>query len=165
MPSSAKYGTFKNEVREMLEITFGIDFEQASSAQLNKAISSVIMLKLAKKANAFKKEYTAQNKKHVYYLSLEFLTGRMHRNNLYNLGYDKFAEKLCSECGFTTEEVYAEEADPGLGNGGLGRLAACYMDGLTSCNYAATGFSIRYEYGIFKQKIVSGWQLELPDLW
>ena len=165
MPSSAKYSTFKNEVREMLEITFGIDFEQASSAQLNKAISSVIMLKLAKKANAFKKEYTAQNKKHVYYLSLEFLTGRMLRNNLYNLGYDKFAEKLCSECGFTTEEVYAEEADPGLGNGGLGRLAACYMDGLTSCNYAATGFSIRYEYGIFKQKIVNGWQLELPDLW
>ncbi|MBR0142720.1 MAG: glycogen/starch/alpha-glucan phosphorylase [Clostridia bacterium] len=166
MPLNAKEEkTFRSDVSEMLEITYGVSLKDATASQLNKAISSVIMLKLAKKATGFKKEAQSQNRKRVYYLSLEFLLGRMLRNNLYNLGMEKEAEELIRECGFTPDEVYREETDPGLGNGGLGRLAACYMDGLTSCNYIATGYSIRYEYGIFRQKIVNGWQLELPDLW
>ena len=166
MPSPAKEEkNFRSDVIEMLEVTYGATLKDATASQLNKAIAAAVMLKLAKKATAFKKEAAAENRKRVYYLSLEFLMGRMLRNNLYNLGLEKEAEEIIRACGFTPDEVYAEETDPGLGNGGLGRLAACYMDGLTSCNYAASGFSIRYEYGIFRQKIVNGWQLELPDLW
>jgi len=163
--TSFSYNSFRQAVSDMLEVTYGLSLEEANSLQLNKAISSVVMLNLAHKAAAFKKEQEQQDKKRVYYLSLEFLTGRMLRNNLYNLGMEAFAQALAQECGYTSEEIYNEEPDPGLGNGGLGRLAACYMDGLTTQNYSATGFSIRYEYGIFRQRIVNGWQLELPDLW
>ena len=166
MPSIAKEDkSFRSDISEMLEVTYGVSLDDATPSQLNKAIASAVMLRLAKKAKAFKKEAAAQNRKRVYYLSLEFLMGRMLRNNLYNLGLEKEAEDIIRERGFTPDEIYGEETDPGLGNGGLGRLAACYMDGLTSCDYIATGYSIRYEYGIFRQKIVNGWQLELPDLW
>ena len=163
--SPMDYASFKRDVSEMLEVTYGHSADQASASQLNKAISAVVMLMLAKKASSFRKEYESAQKKRVYYLSLEFLMGRMLRNNLYNMGLEGYVSELCSEFGFTTDDVYNEEPDPGLGNGGLGRLAACYLDGLTSCNFPATGFSIRYEYGIFKQKIVNGWQLEMPDIW
>ena len=98
-------------------------------------------------------------------MSMEFLVGRTLRNNLFNLGIEKEAKELLSEYDFSLDEIYNMEPDPGLGNGGLGRLAACYLDALTSNEYPVTGFSILYEYGIFKQVITNGWQQEFPDQW
>ena len=96
---------------------------------------------------------------------MEFLVGRTLRNNLFNLGIEKEAKTFLSEHDFSLDEIYNMEPDPGLGNGGLGRLAACYLDALTSNEYPVTGFSILYEYGIFKQVITNGWQQEFPDQW
>ncbi|MEG1757955.1 MAG: glycogen/starch/alpha-glucan phosphorylase, partial [Oscillospiraceae bacterium] len=96
---------------------------------------------------------------------MEFLVGRSLKNNLYNLEINEAAEKLLEECGLKLEMLYDMEPDAGLGNGGLGRLAACYLDGLATQDYTATGYSILYEYGIFKQKIIAGWQQELADNW
>jgi len=96
---------------------------------------------------------------------MEFLVGRTLRNNLFNLGIEKEAKEFLSEYDFSLDEIYNMEPDPGLGNGGLGRLAACYLDALTSNEYPVTGFSILYEYGIFKQVITNGWQQEFPDQW
>ena len=98
-------------------------------------------------------------------MSMEFLVGRTLRNNLFNLGMEKEAKEFLSENNFSLDEIYNMEPDPGLGNGGLGRLAACYLDALTSNEYPVTGFSILYEYGIFKQVITNGWQQEFPDQW
>ena len=98
-------------------------------------------------------------------MSMEFLVGRTLRNNLFNLGIEKEAKEFLSENNFSLDEIYNMEPDPGLGNGGLGRLAACYLDALTSNEYPVTGFSILYEYGIFKQVITNGWQQEFPDQW
>ena len=98
-------------------------------------------------------------------MSMEFLVGRTLRNNLFNLGIEKEAKEFLSEYDFSLDEIYNMEPDPGLGNGGLGRLAACYLDALTSNEYPVTGFSILYEYGIFKQVITNGWQQEFPDQW
>ena len=98
-------------------------------------------------------------------MSMEFLVGTSLRNNLFNLGLeDKFASVL-KNVGFSLSELYEMEPDAGLGNGGLGRLASCYMDSMTTLGLPGTGFSIRYEFGIFRQKIVDGWQMEFPDDW
>lgn len=96
---------------------------------------------------------------------MEFLIGRSLKNNLYNLGLTKVVQEAISDTGITLDQLYDMEADAGLGNGGLGRLAACFMDSLASGNYPAMGFSIRYDYGFFKQKIVDNQQVELPDMW
>ena len=98
-------------------------------------------------------------------MSMEFLVGRTLRNNLFNLGLESEAKDYLKENNFSLNEIYNMEPDPGLGNGGLGRLAACYLDALTSNEYPVTGFSILYEYGIFKQVITNGWQQEFPDQW
>lgn len=109
--------------------------------------------------------FTEKDVKRVYYLSLEFLMGRYFSNALMNLGVqDQFVEAL-KGLGFDVERVAQEEHDPGLGNGGLGRLAACFMDSLASLNYPAWGYGIRYKYGMFEQKIVNGYQVEIPDYW
>ncbi|MBQ1229742.1 MAG: glycogen/starch/alpha-glucan phosphorylase, partial [Clostridia bacterium] len=101
----------------------------------------------------------------VYYMCMEFLLGRSLKTNICNLGLDAAYEQALSEMGFSLEDLYECEPDAGLGNGGLGRLAACFMDSLSSLDYPATGFSICYEYGLFKQMIVDGMQIELPDVW
>ena len=98
-------------------------------------------------------------------MSMEFLVGTSLRNNLYNLGIERDVREVMESQGFDIDDIYALDPDAGLGNGGLGRLASCYMDCLTGNDLPATGFSIRYEFGIFKQKIVDGWQLEFPDNW
>ncbi|MBQ8995253.1 MAG: glycogen/starch/alpha-glucan phosphorylase [Oscillospiraceae bacterium] len=106
-----------------------------------------------------------QGAKEVYYLSMEFLIGKSLHNNLTYLGMEDIAREAVNKCGISLEQLYDLEPDAGLGNGGLGRLAACYLDGLATCNYPATGYSLLYEYGIFKQKIEEGKQIELPDAW
>jgi glycogen phosphorylase len=109
--------------------------------------------------------FTERDVKRVYYLSLEFLMGRYLTNALMNIGiHNQFSEAL-QGIGFEMEEVAAEERDPGLGNGGLGRLAACFMDSLATLNYPAWGYGIRYKYGMFEQKIINGHQVEIPDYW
>ena len=109
--------------------------------------------------------FTAQDNKRVYYLSLEFLIGRMMQNNLINLNLEsRYAEALL-ELGYKLEDLYEEEVDPALGNGGLGRLAACFLDSLATLDYPAWGYGIRYDYGIFRQKIIKGYQVEVPDYW
>ncbi|MBD3296441.1 MAG: glycogen/starch/alpha-glucan family phosphorylase [Candidatus Omnitrophica bacterium] len=109
--------------------------------------------------------YHDMNCKRVYYLSLEFLTGRLLSNNILNLGLEDEAARAMEELGYSIEDLYENEIDPGLGNGGLGRLAACFLDSMATLGVPATGYGIRYDYGIFKQKIVNGYQVELPDEW
>ena len=120
---------------------------------------------LTEKRGNFKKKINAQGEKRVYYMCMEFLLGRSLKTNLCNLGLKDAYEKALAGMGFDLEDLFECEPDAGLGNGGLGRLAACYMDSLSSLNYPATGFSICYEYGLFKQMIVDGMQIELPDVW
>lgn len=145
--------------------SFGCSLSEATEIQAYKALCKVTRHLLAEKRHEFKKSYTGSNRKQVYYMSMEFLVGTSLRNNLYNLGVEKeFADAL-KKAGFDIQRLYDLDPDAGLGNGGLGRLASCYMDSLTGLNYPATGFSIRYEFGIFRQKIVDGWQMEFPDNW
>jgi starch phosphorylase len=137
--------------------------EKASLNQIYRAFSIVIRDLLLIKRNKFKK---MQNEdKQVFYICMEFLIGKSLRNNLFNLGIEDEAEESLKKYNITPEELYTIERDPGLGNGGLGRLAACFMDSLATQGYPAVGFSIKYEFGLFKQKLIDGWQTELPDDW
>lgn len=144
---------------------FGVKPEDASEKQIYKALCLVVRDILTEKRVIYKKARQSQGAKQVYYMSMEFLLGRSLKNHLYNLGMLDKAREAIQSLGFNIDPLMDIEPDAGLGNGGLGRLAAAYMDGLTSLNYSATGFSIKYEYGIFEQKIVDGWQTELPDRW
>lgn len=159
----------KKQILDLLENesgkSFGCSLGDASKIQAYRTVCTVIRDLLSKKRKAFRDDFTAKEKKQVYYMSMEFLVGTSLRNNLFNLGLeDKFASVLKST-GFELSELYEMEPDAGLGNGGLGRLASCYMDSMTTLGLPATGFSIRYEFGIFRQRIVDGWQMEFPDDW
>ena len=139
--------------------------ENASDEQFYKACALVVRDLLEQKRKTFMAEGRSEGKKQVYYLSMEFLMGRSLRNSLSNLGITEPFEKALQRHGVKLENLYRCEPDPGLGNGGLGRLAACYLDGMATDGYIGTGYSILYEYGIFKQSITDGWQSELPDYW
>ncbi|MDD4797745.1 MAG: glycogen/starch/alpha-glucan phosphorylase, partial [Eubacteriales bacterium] len=155
----------KQELESKLLRYFNRKDENTTPEQMYVAVASVLRDRMLQINAEFKSRATEQHKKRVYYLSMEFLVGRQMRNALYNLGAtDEFAQAVAGY-GHNLEDLYDIERDPGLGNGGLGRLAACYMDALASFDIPATGFTIRYEYGIFKQRIVDGWQTELPDVW
>ena len=159
----------KKELRELIELKlakmFGVKYEEASEQIMYRALCLVVKDLLTQKRVEFKKKVRKTGTKQIYYMSMEFLLGRSLRNHLYNSGILDVATKTVKEMGFDINRLMEIEPDAGLGNGGLGRLAAAYMDSLTSCGYAAGGFSIRYDYGIFKQRIVDGWQMELPDDW
>ena len=155
-----------NLIRSKLSKYFAVSPAEATKEQIYKAVAMCIRDMLLEKRSAFNKKYRAGGGKRVYYLCMEFLLGQSLKNNAYNLGVDKaFDNALKKEFNCSLEDLYEIEPDAGLGNGGLGRLAACFMDALASQNYPAMGYSIRYEYGLFKQKIVDGWQMELPDTW
>ncbi len=144
---------------------YGVNPEEANKNYYFKAASLVLRDIMLEKRTAANKRNKENGSKTVYYLCMEFLIGKSLEYNLRNLGlYDVFYEAL-SDFGIELDEIFEQEPDAALGNGGLGRLAACYMDALTSCNYNAVGFTIMYEYGLFKQKIIDGEQLELPDVW
>ncbi len=159
----------KKEIKELLELKlsryFGCSYTDASPDQMYKASALTIKDILAQKRNDFKKEVNQKGEKRVYYMCMEFLMGRSLKTNLNNLGLEAEYRTALSEMGFELDDLYELEPDAGLGNGGLGRLAACFMDSLSSLDYPATGFSICYEYGLFKQKIIDGMQVELPDIW
>ncbi len=144
---------------------FGVTPKEASTDQIYKAVVMSVRDILLEKRQQFHKVTKSKKGKRVYYLCMEFLLGRSLKNNIYNLGLNDAYEKALKNFGLTLEDLYEQEPDAGLGNGGLGRLAACFMDALATGNYPAMGYSIRYDYGLFKQKIVDGWQTELPDVW
>lgn len=157
------------EIKENLEQTlsrhFGCTPAEATKEQMYKAAALTVRDILTEKRGEFKQQVNTAGTKRVYYMCMEFLLGRSLKNNLCNLGLDREYAKAVSDFGFQLEDLYDCEPDAGLGNGGLGRLAACFMDSLSSLNYPATGFSLCYEYGLFKQMIVNGMQIELPDNW
>ncbi len=155
----------KDAITAKLARYFGTTPEEATEEQIYKSVVLSVKDILTDKRSAFKSDTKKQRGRKIYYLCMEFLIGRSLKNNLRNLGISEIYGEVLSELGFSLEEIYNLEPDPGLGNGGLGRLAACFMDGLTTLDYAATGFSILYEYGLFKQRIVDGDQIELPDIW
>ncbi len=153
-------------IKSKLSRYFGVLPKEATKEQIYKSVVMCIRDILLEKRSAFNKEYRTKNGKRVYYLCMEFLLGQSLKNNTYNLSIQDVLNKvLKDEFDCSLEELYDLEPDAGLGNGGLGRLAACFMDALASQDYPAMGYSIRYEYGLFKQKIVDGWQMELPDIW
>ena len=159
----------KQQLKERIEaklITRGIiDPADASDEQIYHATVQALKDIMIEERELFKRRIKAKSGKKVCYLCMEFLVGRFLKNDAVNLGvYDDLCE-IFSEYGTTFDKVYAHEVDPGLGNGGLGRLAACFMDSLSACDYAANGYSLLYENGLFKQKIVDGEQVELSDEW
>ena len=154
------------KLKETLQYDFRIGPEEATSTQIYKALSKIVVEYMREKRHSFMTKCNSMGKKQVYYISMEFLMGRSLKTSLYNLGLNEAVEKvLKDQYKIKPEAIYDEEPDAGLGNGGLGRLAACYMDGMATCAYPATGYSLLYEYGIFKQKIIDGWQTELADDW
>ena len=152
-------------LNDTLRRIFGCELADATQKQVYRALCISVRELLTEKNRVFGNRCTEKERKEVYYMSMEFLVGTSLRNNLFNLGLEAEFRKALADAGFDIDEIYAIDPDAGLGNGGLGRLASCYMDAATGMDYPMTGFSIRYEFGIFKQKIVDGWQMEFPDNW
>ena len=153
-------------VEEKLSRYFGLtSLSEASKEQIYSSVLLTVKDILAQKRAEFKKSVKAQKAKKIYYLCIEFLVGRSLKNNINNLGLAKEFDEILKGTDASLEELCEIEPDAALGNGGLGRLASCFMDALTTLDYSATGFSILYEYGLFKQRIVDGNQVELPDEW
>ncbi len=144
---------------------FGVIPAEASREQLYKAVVMSVRDIMLEKRQKFHIKTKSAKAKRVYYLCMEFLMGRSLKNSIFNLGIESAVKEALKPYNVTLEDLYEEEPDAGLGNGGLGRLAACFLDGLATQDYPAMGFSICYQYGLFKQKIVDGWQIELPDVW
>jgi len=142
-----------------------IDPKVASARERFEAFSHSIRDILAQRWVQTKRTYEQQNAKRVYYLSMEFLIGRSLANNVSNLLLDPVAQQIVQETGIDWLELIEQEPDAGLGNGGLGRLAACFLDSMATMQLPATGYGLRYEYGMFKQSIVDGWQKESADNW
>lgn len=158
-----------SEARDMivskLSHNFGVIPTEATDEHYYKAIALILRDMMSHEYAAFTNAAESQNKKTVYYLCMEFLMGRSLKNTLYNLGLTDVMTKALQGLNIKIENIYEQEPDAGLGNGGLGRLAACFLDGLATQDYPAMGYSLRYEFGIFRQKLVDGWQTELPDRW
>ena len=155
----------KEAMQDALRRLFGCGLEDATEKQAYRALCTDVRELLAEKNRVFQDRCAEEQKKEVYYMSMEFLVGTSLRNNLFNLGVEKEYREMLEQAGINIDHLYAMEPDAGLGNGGLGRLASCYMDAGTGLGYPITGCSIRYEFGIFRQKIVDGWQMEFPDNW
>ena len=155
----------KKLIEGKLSRYFGVIPSEASSDQIYKAVVMSVRDIMLEMRQRFHIETKAAKAKRVYYLCMEFLMGRSLKNSVFNLGVGEAFEGALKDYGTTLADLYELEPDAGLGNGGLGRLAACFLDALATGDYPAMGFSIRYEYGLFKQKIIDGWQTELPDIW
>ena len=163
------YALSKKKAKELLEAKLshfmGVSPEEATDEQYYKAIALILRDMMSAGRADFSTQAAKAGTKKVYYLCMEFLMGRSLKNNLYNLNLTDVFQSVLADYGVKLENLYECEPDAGLGNGGLGRLAACYLDGLATQGYPARGYSILYEAGIFKQKLVDGWQTELPDFW
>ena len=159
----------KREFEKMLKDTLmsecNVTLEAASADQIYRCLASITRQLMSDRQKKFQSKVLGEGKKQVYYLCMEFLMGRSLRTSLFNLGLNDVAESVLADAGVKIDTIYDQEPDAGLGNGGLGRLAACYLDGMATDCIPGTGYSILYEYGIFKQKIVDGWQQETADNW
>lgn len=163
------YSLTKAQAKELISAKlshfFGVSPEEATDEQYYKAVALIVKDLMHDGLRESRKKADESDSKRIYYLSMEFLMGRSLKNNLYNLNLTKTFTSALKDFGISIEKLYDCEPDAGLGNGGLGRLAACYLDGLATQGYVGMGYSIMYECGIFKQKLVDGWQTELPDFW
>lgn len=155
----------KKAISDKLSHFFGVDPKTATNEQYYKAVAMIVRDTLSEMNSEFRNEAKEQDSKEIYYLCMEFLMGRSLKNNLYNLDLTSVFDEALKSFDVKLEKLYDEEPDAGLGNGGLGRLAACYLDGLATNGFRSMGYSLRYEAGIFKQKLIDGWQTELPDFW
>ncbi len=155
----------KEAIQDKLSHAFGVSPENATNEEYYKSVVLIVRELLTKGRAEFVSNAEKTETKQVYYLCMEFLLGRSLRNSLFNLGLEENFKKALSDFDIKLDQLYEKEPDAGLGNGGLGRLAACFLDGLATQGFPAMGYSLRYEYGIFRQKLVDGWQTELPDFW
>ena len=157
--------SFKNQVISNVKMLFRKDLDEATPQMIYQAVAYAVKDDIIDRWIATHKVYRKQNVKKVYYLSMEFLIGRLLGNNILSLGYYPQVKEALDEMGFDMNFIEDQERDPALGNGGLGRLAACFLDSLSTLGYPAYGCGIRYRYGMFKQKIKDGYQIEKPDDW
>ena len=164
-----KYSLTKAQAKELisgkLSHYFGVGVHEATDEQYYKAVALIVRELMHEGVREFRKRAEQSDSKKIYYLSMEFLMGRSLKNNLFNLGLTNTFASALKDFDISLEKLYDCEPDAGLGNGGLGRLAACYLDGLATQGYNGMGYCILYECGIFKQRLVDGWQTELPDFW
>ena len=156
---------FSTLLQNKLTSEYGVDLSVASNQQIYRALALICRQMMSDNYKKFQSKVIGTGSKQVYYLCMEFLMGRSLKVSLLNLGLDKVCKDALAAADINVDTIYEEEPDAGLGNGGLGRLAACYLDGMATTGIGGTGYSILYEYGIFKQKIVDGWQQETADNW
>ena len=155
----------KQALTDKLRLGFGVTPEEADDAQVMRAAALVLRDVMTERGVESRMATRREEKRKVHYLSMEFLLGRSLEKNAYNLGVSGVLREAIGELGFRAADIFEVEPDAGLGNGGLGRLAACYLDSMTTLDIPAAGYSICYELGIFRQRIVDGQQVELPDNW
>ena len=156
---------FDKLLKDTLVSECGVTLDVASENQIYRCLATIVRQIMSDQQKKFQARAMGEGKKQVYYLCMEFLMGRSLRTSLFNLGLQDVARDVLADADIKIDNIYAQEPDAGLGNGGLGRLAACYLDGMATDCIPGTGYSILYEYGIFKQKIVDGWQQETADNW
>ena len=156
---------FKERVKENVKTLYRKTLKEANQQQIFQAVSYAVKDVIIDNWLATQKQYEMDDPKMVYYMSMEFLMGRALGNNLINLTAYKEVKEALDEMGLDINVIEDQEPDAALGNGGLGRLAACFLDSLATLGYAAYGCGIRYRYGMFKQKIQDGYQVEVPDNW
>ncbi len=156
---------FEKILTDKLFTEFAVDYQTATDDQIYRTLALICRSISSERRKRFMARTYGSNGKQVYYLCMEFLMGRSLKTSLFNLGLNQVANDVLKAHGIKLDNVYNSEPDAGLGNGGLGRLAACYLDGMATDKVPGTGYSILYEYGIFKQKIVDGWQEEHADNW
>ena len=156
---------FEKLLKDKLMSECNVTIDAASADQIYRCLAMITRQIMADRQKQFQSKVLGEGKKQVYYLCMEFLMGRSLRTSLFNLGLNEVAESVLADADVKIDTIYEQEPDAGLGNGGLGRLAACYLDGMATDGIPGTGYSILYEYGIFKQKIVDGWQQETADNW
>ena len=164
-PDRMSVEEIKASIRLKLENNFGCGISDATQQQLYHAIARTVRDEVMQRRTASRGMRKQAGAKKVYYLSAEFLVGRALHANMVNLVNESNYRQALKELGIDKNVIFEQEPEPGLGNGGLGRLAACFLDSLTSMNLPAMGCTIRYEYGLFRQKIVDGYQVEVPDNW
>ena len=156
---------FEKLLKDKLMSECNVTLDTASADQIYRCLAMITRQLMSDRQKQFQSKVLGEGKKQVYYLCMEFLMGRSLRTSLFNLGLNEVAESVLADADVKIDTIYEQEPDAGLGNGGLGRLAACYLDGMATDCIPGTGYSILYEYGIFKQKIVDGWQQETADNW